>query len=284
MSDRIAREKVEEEATQKALVKKRSKVLQRELPRPPIASLDLIINTLMRADVYMSSVVPSTLVEQAHELLSNELLSLLEHDNIKYPLDEKATKEKMKCGEHAEDEKSVSAPTIDKFDEDELKEMSVANHAARLASLQYEFENVKKKMDDETKKAQRHKQKMRATKLQAQVEAILKQLDTAEMELECFQVLKKQETLSATHRISKLWEELQKQRDLERTLQKRYGDLMTELEMVQHLVNAYRLKAERDYENAVKDDGIAKEVNAAGEEVVAPTADPQGIQDDRKLY
>ncbi|XP_057794249.1 cell division cycle 5-like protein isoform X2 [Salvia miltiorrhiza] len=334
MSDRIAREKAEEEARQQALLKKRSKVLQRELPRPPVASLDLIRNTLMRADEDKSSVVPSTLVEQADELVRKELLSLLEHDNIKYPLDEKATKEKKKGGKRAANENSVSVPTIDEFEEDELKEAdkfiedevqylrvamghenesidgyveahktclndimyfptrrdgyglaSVANHAEKLASLQNEFENVKKKMDDETKKAQRHEQKikvltngyqMRANKLWAQVEATFKQMDTAGTELECFQALKKQETLSATYRISNLWEEVQKQKDLERTLQKRYGDLMTELESAQHLVNAYRLQAERDYENAAKDNDTAMDAidttqnQSVGPDIEAP--------------
>lgn len=38
---------------------------------------------------------------------------------------------------------------------------SVANHAEKLASLQNEFETVKAKMDEETKKAQRHEQKIK---------------------------------------------------------------------------------------------------------------------------
>ncbi|XP_047980696.1 cell division cycle 5-like protein [Salvia hispanica] len=308
MSDRIAREKAEEEARQQVLLKKRSKVLQRELPRPPVVSLDLIRNTLMRADEDKSSVVPLTLVEQADELIRKELLSLLEHDNIKYPLDEKATKEKKK-GKRAAKENSVDVPTIDEFEEDELKEAdkliedevqylrvamghenesfesyveahkaclddmmyfptrdgfglaSVATHAEKLSSLQNEFEHVKK-MEDETKKAQRHEQKikvltnsyqMRCNKLWAQVETTFKQMDAAGIELECFQALSKQETLAATYRISNLREEVQKQKDLERTLQKRYGDRMAELERVQHLVNAHRLQAERDLENAAKD-------------------------------
>ncbi|RVX05584.1 Cell division cycle 5-like protein [Vitis vinifera] len=60
MSDRLARERAEEEARQQALLRKRSKVLQRELPRPPVASLDLIRNSLMRADEDKSSFVPPT--------------------------------------------------------------------------------------------------------------------------------------------------------------------------------------------------------------------------------
>lgn len=38
---------------------------------------------------------------------------------------------------------------------------SVANNTEKLAALQNEFENVKKNMDDETKKAQRHEQKIK---------------------------------------------------------------------------------------------------------------------------
>ncbi|XP_042033139.1 cell division cycle 5-like protein [Salvia splendens] len=211
MSDRIAREKAEEEARQQALLKKRSKVLQRELPRPPVVSLDLIRNTLMRADEDKSSVVPLTLVEQADELVRKELLSLLEHDNIKYPLDEKATKEKKKGGKRAAKGNSVDVPTIDEFEEDELKE------------------------------------------------------------LECFQALSKQETLAATYRISNLREEDQKQKDLERTLQKRYSDRKAELERVQHLVNAYRLQAERDLEKAAKDNDTAMDaIDTTQDQSVAP--------------
>nr|GEV07723.1 cell division cycle 5-like protein [Tanacetum cinerariifolium] len=121
MSDRIAREKAEEEAKLQALLKKRSKVLQRELPRPPIGSLDLIKKSLIKADEDKSSFVPPTLIEQADEMIRKELLSLLEHDNAKYPLDEKLEKEKKKGNKRG---KSVQVPVIEEFDEDELKEIS----------------------------------------------------------------------------------------------------------------------------------------------------------------
>ncbi|KAK4403939.1 Cell division cycle 5-like protein [Sesamum angolense] len=337
MSDRIAREKAEEEARQQALLKKRSKVLQRELPRPPPASLDLIRDSLIRADEDKSSFVPPTLVEQADELIRKELLSLLEHDNVKYPLDEKSTKEKKKGGKRAANGKSVSVPPIDEFEENELKEAdelikdeaellrvamghenesldgyveahktclndmmyfptrdgyglsSVANNMEKLAALQNEFENVKKKMDDETKKAQRLEQKikvltngyqMRAGKLWTQIEATFKQMDTAGTELECFQALQKQEQLSATHRISNLWEEVQKQKELERILQKRYGDLLPELERLQHLIDAYRLQAEteREQELAAKNDSLAVDkTDVAMDQTAAPDLEtPKG--------
>ncbi|GJW10621.1 cell division cycle 5-like protein [Tanacetum coccineum] len=60
MSDRVAREKAEEEAKLQDLLKKRSKVLQMELPRPPIGSLDLIKKSLIKVDEDKSSFVPPT--------------------------------------------------------------------------------------------------------------------------------------------------------------------------------------------------------------------------------
>ncbi|PSR92815.1 Cell division cycle 5-like protein [Actinidia chinensis var. chinensis] len=301
MSDRIARERAEEEARQQALLKKRSKVLQRELPRPPAASVELIKNSLIRADEDKSSFVPPTLIEQADEIIRKELLSLLEHDNAKYPLDEKVDKEIKKGAKKTANRRSASVPTIEDFEEENLKEAdylikeeaqflrvamghenespdefveahktcvndimyfptrnayglsSVAGNTEKLAALQNEFENVKKRMDDDTKKAQRLEQKIklltngyqiRAGKLWSQIEATFKQMDTVGTELECFQALQKQEQLAASHRVNGLLEEVQKQKELERNLQKRYGDLMAEQERIQSLMDAYRVQEE----------------------------------------
>ncbi|KVI04792.1 cell division cycle 5-like protein [Cynara cardunculus var. scolymus] len=308
MSDRMAREKAEEEARQQALLKKRSKVLQRELPRPPVGSLDLIKNSLIRADEDKSSFVPPTLIEQADEMIRKELLSLLEHDNVKYPLDEKLEKDKKKGSKRAGG-KSVSIPAIEEFDEDELKEAdqmikeeakflceamghkdedldefieahrtclndimyfptrngyglsSVAGNMEKLAAFQEEFENVKKRMDDDTRKAQRLEQKiklltngyqMRAAKIWSQVEATFKQMDTAGTEYECFQALQRQEQLAASNRINSIWEDVQKQKELEKTLQNRYGDLLVEKERIYNLMEKYRQEAKIQEEMAEK--------------------------------
>ncbi|XP_073297595.1 cell division cycle 5-like protein [Primulina huaijiensis] len=313
MSDKIAREKAEEEARQQALLKKRSKALQRELPRPPPASLDLIRGSLIRADEDKSSVVPPTLIEQADELIRRELLLLLEHDEVKYPSEEKPAKEKKKGSKRAANGKSVPAPSIENFEENELTEAdtlikeeaqfirmamghekeslaeyievhetclndimyfptrdgyglsTVANNMERLTAFQNEFENTRQRMDDDTTKAQRHEQKikvltngyqMRAGKLGTQIEATFKQMDTAGTELECFIALQKQEQLAATRRISNLWEEVQKQKDLEHILQKRYGDLLPELERVKNLIDLYRLQAKREEETATEDNSL----------------------------
>lgn len=91
---------------------------------------------------------------------------------------------------------------------------------------------------------------MRAGNLWSQVEAIYKQMDTAETELRCFQALQKQEQLAASNRINELWEEVQKQKELERTLQKRFGDLLAEKEKIQNLLEEQRVKAQIEEEIA----------------------------------
>ncbi|XP_028799412.1 cell division cycle 5-like protein [Neltuma alba] len=301
MSDRVAREKAEEEARQQALLRKRSKVLQRELPRPPAASLELIRNSLIIADGDKSSFVPPTSIEQADETIRKELLSLLEHDNAKYPLDEKVNKDRKKGVKRAANGAAV-VPLIEDFEEDEIKDAdqlikeeaqylrvamghesepldefveahrtclndlmyfptrnayglsSVAGNMEKLAALQNEFENVRKKLDDGKEKAVRVEKKvmvltqgyeMRAKKsLWPQIEATFKQMDTAATELECFQVLQKQEQLAASHRINNIWAEVGKQKELEKILQKRYGDLLAEVERIQNIMNQYRAQEE----------------------------------------
>lgn len=82
----------------------------------------------------------------------------------------------------------------------------------------------------------------RAEKLWNQIQATCDQMDTASTELECFQALQKQEQLAASTRINYIWEEVQKQKELERTLQARYGNLTAEKERTQQLIQHYRIQ------------------------------------------
>ncbi|XP_068659643.1 cell division cycle 5-like protein [Aristolochia californica] len=320
MSDKFAREKAEEEARQQALLRKRSKVLQRELPRPPAASVELIRNLVIRSDGDKSSFVPPTPIEQADETIRKELLVLLEHDNAKYPLE--GEKEKKKGGKRAGSGKSaMSIPEIEDFEEEVLKEAdsliveeikflrvamghedgsldefvkardacqedlmyfptrnsyglaSVASNSDKLSALQSVFENVKWRMDEETKKAQRLEQKVKvlthgfqmwSLKLWSQIEDTYKQMDTAATELECFQALQKQEQVAATSRIKVLLQEVNKQKELERKLQHRYGMLEVEKERSQAFVEKYKLEMERQAEIVARNRSL--EVAVAAEE------------------
>ncbi|XP_008370738.3 cell division cycle 5-like protein [Malus domestica] len=333
MSDRLARERAEEEARQQALLRKRSKVLQRELPRPPAASLELIRNSLIKADGDRSSFVPPTHIEQADEMVKAELLSLLEHDNAKYPLTEKVDKRKKKGSKRSANGPST-VPVIENFEEDELKDAdslikedaeilrvamghenesldefleahktclndlmyfptrgayglsSVAGNMEKLAALQNEFENVKRKMDDDIQKAASIENKvkvrtygyeMRAKEgLWPKIEETFKQIDTAAKELECFKALQKQERLAATHRINNIWEEVQNQKELERQLQKQYGDLVVEVERVQHRMDELRAEAEKQ-EIAARNSDLELPEAAADVTVLQTTENPDPV-------
>ncbi|OEL16758.1 Cell division cycle 5-like protein [Dichanthelium oligosanthes] len=326
MSDRLARERAEEQARQEALLRKRSKVLQRSLPRPPAASVEVLRQSLIKGGESRSrsTFVPPTSLEQADDLINEELLRLLEHDNAKYPLDEKTQKEKKKGNKRQAS--GAAVPEIEDFDEDELKEASslveeevqylrvamghenesfedfvkahdacqedlmyfptnnsyglasVAGNADKISALQNEFEIVKKRMDDEAKKASRLEQKIklltqgyqvRAGKLWSQVQDTFKQMDTAATELECFQELQKQEQLAASYRVRNLTEEVDKQKALERTLQSRYGDLISTYHRIHEQFEEHKIQLRKqeaiEAENRTREEAAAQNRAAEGE-------------------
>uniref|UniRef100_A0A1J3FMN4 Cell division cycle 5-like protein n=1 Tax=Noccaea caerulescens TaxID=107243 RepID=A0A1J3FMN4_NOCCA len=320
MSDRIAREKAEAEARYQALLRKRSKVLQRDLPRPPAASLELIRNSLLSANGDKSSVVPPTPVEVADEMVRKELLQLLEHDNAKYPLDEKAEKKK---GVKRANSSGAQVLAIEDFEENELEEAdkmikeegkflcvsmgheneslddfveahntcvndlmyfptrnayglsSVAANAEKVAALQVEMENVRKKMEEDEKKAEHMKAKYRtytkgherrAETVWSQIEASLKQIEVGGTEVECFKALKRQEEMAASFRKKNLEEEVIKQKETEQKLQARYGNLLSTLEKAEEIMVGFRAQALKQAD--VEDSHKLKEAKlaATGEE------------------
>lgn len=118
---------------------------------------------------------------------------------------------------------------------------------------------------------------MREKTLRDQIESTFKQLDTAGTELECFRALQKQEQLAASHRINSLWEEVQKQKELERTLQIRYGALVAELERARHLFDGYRAEAQKQEEIAANN--RASEIANAATNQAVPSNQTEEIED-----
>ncbi|XP_019094643.1 PREDICTED: cell division cycle 5-like protein isoform X1 [Camelina sativa] len=320
MSDRIAREKAEEEARQQALLKKRSKVLQRDLPRPPAASLEIIRNSLLSADGDKSSVVPPTPIEVADKMVREELLKLLEHDNAKYPLDDKA--EKKKGAKNRTNSSASQILAIEDFEEYELQEAdsmikeegeflrvsmdhadktlddfiearnrsvndliylptqnayglsSVAANAEKVASLQVEMENARKKFEEDEKKAEHMKAKYktytkgherRAETVWTQIEATLKQIEIGGTEVECFKALKRQEEMAASFRKKNLQDEVVKQKETERKLQARYGNMSAMVEKAEEIMVGFRAQALKKQED-VEDSHKLKEAKLAGGE------------------
>lgn len=114
---------------------------------------------------------------------------------------------------------------------------------------------------------------MRAGKLWSQIESTFKKMDTAGTELECFRALQKQEQLAASHRINNMWEEVQKQKELERTLQKRYGDLIADTQKIQHLMDEYRIQDQMQEEVAAKNRALELAKAEMAEKDSVPSAD-----------
>ncbi|KAK9928661.1 hypothetical protein M0R45_025785 [Rubus argutus] len=161
---------------------------------------------------------------------------------------------------------------------------SIAGSEGKLEALQSEFQIVKKELDDDIQKAanlekkvkvRTHVYEMRAKATHwPKIEETFKQLDTAKKELECFCVSQKQEQLAAAHRINNLWEEVQKQKELERTLQKRYGVLLVELERVQHVREKYIAQEQEQKEIKARNGDIELTDSAVDVTVVPSTDNP----------
>lgn len=121
---------------------------------------------------------------------------------------------------------------------------------------------------------------MREKSIWESIQLTFQQMDTGGIELECFQALQKQEQLAATLRINNLWEEVQKQKELERTLQERYGNLITELEQVKHVIEIRRAEAQRQEE--ITASNLSAEISTVSEDqqTVSQNGDIPGLAQD----
>ncbi|GLT80849.1 hypothetical protein SLA2020_522620 [Shorea laevis] len=183
-------------------------------------------------------------------MIRKELLALMEHDNAKYPLEERASKGKKKGIKRSTNE---SAPVIGDFEEDEVKEADslIREEAEYLrVAMGHEVETLDDFVESHTLQTEVLRDGLQPCGVK--FEATFKQMGTAGTELECFQALQKQEKLAAKHRINDLWEEVQKQKLLEQTLQRRYGDLLAELERTQSQINVYKAQAQKQEEVAAE--------------------------------
>lgn len=117
----------------------------------------------------------------------------------------------------------------------------------------------------------------RGGKLWSQIEATFKQMDTAATELECFQALQRQEQLAASHRINGLWEEVKTQKELEQTLQRRYGNLLAEQERIEKVMGGLREQARIQEEIAAKEYALKLAEDAASQTEVPSTETPEPV-------
>lgn len=120
----------------------------------------------------------------------------------------------------------------------------------------------------------------RSGRLCSQIEATFKQLDTAGTELECFQSLQKQEQLAAAYRVNGLVEEVNRQMELERKLQRRYSDLLTEHERTQKLLEEHRIRLQMEEEIEARNRALEEEIAAKNRALEEETAGEKQIREE----
>ena len=99
----------------------------------------------------------------------------------------------------------------------------------------------------------------------SQIEASLKHIEIGGTEVECFKALKRQEEMAASFRKKNLEEEVVKQKETERKLQARYGELLSTLEKAEEIMVGFRAQALKQAD--VEDSHNLKEAKlATGEE------------------
>lgn len=140
MSDVLERQRAEEKEKVEAVLKRRSKALQRGLPRPEIKSLEVIAKLVE----YSKGRQAVSVQEEGEDLVRREMLLLLQHDLGKYPPEEGEGKEKKKGG------KGDSGKMMSKFDIPEIEEYDEAELREARRLIKEEVEVVRQAMGHES--------------------------------------------------------------------------------------------------------------------------------------
>ncbi|GAB4822419.1 hypothetical protein N2152v2_009465 [Parachlorella kessleri] len=266
------RRKAEAEAQRQAELRKRSQVLQRGLPRP--ATLDLLperrpddqlgrLSAREQAEELLNREMASLLsfeaakyplrekkekkggkqqkepgvepIEQFEEveIQAARQLLLQEADFVR---------EAMKHSDVSEQDymaawEAVVRDIIYVPSQQRYTRAASATNADRVASMQAEFEGVRREMEREAKRAAKLEQKAailtgglagRQDKLKGEAEEAFRALQGALVELECFKALHEQEQRAGPERIEGLQELVRAQLEKESVLQERYKQLAGE--------------------------------------------------------
>eukprot|EP00301_Raphidiophrys_heterophryoidea_P018559 c3558_g1_i1.p1 GENE.c3558_g1_i1~~c3558_g1_i1.p1 ORF type:complete len:787 (+),score=191.98 c3558_g1_i1:63-2423(+) len=252
-----ARRKLEERRRrEETMLKARSQVLQRDLPRPRMVNKQ-----------QPPSTGQPTASQQADELVKAEMQSLLMWDAFQFPVPgggsrntsavspAKIPKSELDAAaDLIEQEMSASTQpnsdvfekawldTIDEFvfvpSQKRYARVSAISRQHHVAAVQQTFELLRTQMVNDTKRAVKLEQKLDkltdgykklATKTLAEIDYLHVQLDQATLELACFSALTEQESISAQRRLAEVTGRVKALRDEEIELQKIYATLRVTL-------------------------------------------------------
>ena len=237
--------------------KRRSQVLQRGLPRP-ISVIDASSNDMTEPDA----------------LLYSELLHMVQFDATEYPIESKNQKvdylmplksdprrppddyisaaEKLLAEEIGvlKDAMGHGEIPIEEYMHDwenakdqvmyvpskgQFAMSSLLSKNEKVATLKWEFENIRREMERDAKRAAKLEQKLdiiigglvnRQQNLLDSAEQARKRISSATVELKCYNVLHEQEQRSAPERILELQNLVSAQTTREKNLQEKYGKIL----------------------------------------------------------
>lgn len=273
----------------------RSKVIQRDLPRPQDVNL-----AVLRPPNESYSL---TDLQKADELIKSEMVTMLQYDNIKNPV---PTTTKRSNLSQAQQLAFLEQHPYESFQPDDLdfakqllkREMDVVKHGMnhgdlpleaytqvweeclgevlflpnqnrytrvyvaskkdRLESAEKRLEQNRTHMAKEAKKAAKMEKKLKILTggYQSRAQALIKQLqdlyencDQANLELNTFKFLQEQEKCALPRRIQSLTDDVNRQMEREKVLQKRYGDLQNEIREIQEKLQQQQLDNDAQTQN-----------------------------------
>jgi pre-mRNA-splicing factor CDC5/CEF1 len=252
----------EESGRQSEVLRRRSQMLQRGLPRP--AAVNVEMEQVDDAD---------EMVRLGHKAIAEEMIQMLRYENAKYPEEQPKKRQKIpKLQQFTTDELQSAKGLVtsefagstasaqlaavmgdsSRFGEmwaelslqlaylPSLKRFGLLDTVAldgRIRALQQQFELVKEQLAQEALKAHRLETKVgvltggyqgRARRLAGSVDEAFANLHEGASELSCYRDLETQETKAIPHRLQLLKAEVAQAAEKERLLQERYVQLTAE--------------------------------------------------------
>ena len=263
-----------EAAALEEALRRRSQVLQRDLPRPLKPAIvderdgisKLLSSEMSRMIEFDASAYPND-AKSSHasvavlppatdpdrppeeDLVRASALLCSEMENVKDAMGHEGVPIEQYVHEWNEERSKIMyAPGRGQF-----ARTADLSDAEQLAALRWEFENVRREMERDAKRAAKLEQKIeiligglqnRQNAMVEEIEEARKQTASAAIELQCYRALHDQEGRAAPERIEELQVLVDAQRERERILQERYGSLLRQQRFPQDDTNAAAVSAQ----------------------------------------
>ncbi|ORX97739.1 Cc.Cdc5 protein [Basidiobolus meristosporus CBS 931.73] len=270
-------------AQKQAELRRRTQVIQRQLPRPMSINAEGILGAAQDEQ--------DELLRQAQHMISEELVSVLAHDQAKFPFGNGQTSKKVNLEQFTDDElhearvlikqesekalggdensainmeefaeiwertsgSYIYAPSLEKY----VKSEDIGE-GERIASMSDILEKNRKKMGKEAARAAKVEKKLnvvlggyqaRSEALVEKLTAAYEELDQVTIELSSFRNLNMLEKVAIPQRIHSIQSQVHHLTNRETELQKQYANLSVERQDIQERIN--QLQAHNQANNSV---------------------------------